>query len=100
MLIENQNIEIKECHGFCSHLKGLMFQRNLPYALKLRCNGIHTFFMYENIDVVLTNRDYKILKIYHALAPNRIIWPKKNVYYTYEFPAGFIKNLKPGDTLC
>ena len=41
--------------------------KNFNYALKLRCNGIHTFFMKEKIDVILTDKDNKILKIYYAL---------------------------------
>ncbi len=79
-------MEIKACKNHFEKFKGLMFKKNFNYALKLRCNGIHTFFMKEKIDVILTDKDNKILKIYYAVKPNRIILPQKNVYYTYEFP--------------
>jgi len=75
-----------------------MFKKNFDYGIKLRCNGIHTFFMFETIDVVLTDKDNKVLHIYLNLKPNRIIFPKKNVYYTFEFPTGYINNLKIGST--
>ena len=57
-------------------------------------NGIHTFFMKTKIDVVLTDKNGKILYIYKSLKPNRIILPKKHVAYTYEMPEGFVQNLE------
>ena len=80
------DVEIKSCKTHFEKFKGLMFKKDFDYALKLRCNGIHTFFMKKNIDVILTDKDNKILKIYYNVKPNHIIGPKKNVYYTYEFP--------------
>ena len=55
---------------------------------------IVVFFMKENIDVILTDKDDYIVKIYYNVKPNRIILPKKNVYYTYEVPVNSFKNLK------
>lgn len=52
-----------------------------------KCNSIHTFFMYQNIDVVMTDENNRILYFYQNLKPWKIIGPKKGVYYTYEFPA-------------
>ena len=87
-------MKIKTCKNHFEKFKGLMFQKNFNYGLKLRCNGIHTFFMKENIDVILTDKDDYIVKIYYNVKPNRIILPKKNVYYTYEVPVNSFKNLK------
>lgn len=84
-------IEVNECNSFLAKLMGFMFKKNFSYGLKLRCNGIHTFFMFENIDVVLTDKNDNVLFVFENLKPNRIILPKKNVYYTYEFPSGSIK---------
>ena len=91
------NIEIKNCYKFKDKFKGLMFKKNINYGIKMKCNGIHTFFMKENIDVILTDKKGKILYIIKNLKPNRIILPKKNVYYTYELPPNNIKNLKLND---
>lgn len=99
MYINNKNIEIKDCTNFIDKFKGLMFKKNFNYGLKLKCNGIHTFFMKENIDVILTDKNNIILYIYKNVKPCRIIMPKKNVCFTYELPANTITNLKINDVL-
>ncbi len=91
-VMEIKNIDIVFLKTPFERFKGLMFKRNFDYGVKMRCNGIHTFFMFENIDVVLTDRDDKVVMVYYDLKPNRVILPKKGVYYTYEFPSGTIKN--------
>ena len=93
------NIEIKYYDKLKDKFKGLMFQKNFNYGIRIRCNGIHTFFMKKNIDVILTDKESKILYIIKNLKPNRIILPKKNVYYTYELPINNIKNLKTNNYL-
>lgn len=90
MKINGKNIEIKEANSFFEKFRGLMFKKNINYGLKLRSNGIHTFFMKDKIDVILTDKNGKVIKIYHGLKPWRIILPKRYVYYTYELPNGFI----------
>lgn len=66
-----------------------MFKKNFKYGLCFkRCNSIHTFFMKENIDIIMTNKHNKILYIHNNLKKNKIILPKKGVYYTYELPNG------------
>ena len=79
-------MKIKHYDKHFDKLKGLMFKKNFNYGVRLRSNGIHTFFMKKCIDVYLTDKDHKVLYIYKNLKPNRIILPKKNVFYTYEFP--------------
>lgn len=72
-----------------------MFKKNINYALLFEnCNGIHTFFMKEEIDVILTDNNNNILYLYPNLGKWKILFPKKNVYNTYELPKGSIKNLK------
>jgi len=93
-------IEIYEAKTFKQRLLGLMFKKNINYCLLFKnCNSIHTFFMKENIDVVMTDKNDTILFIKKNLKKNKIILPKKGVYNTYEFPANFIKNLKINDKL-
>lgn len=91
-----KKMEIKYANTFFKKLKGLMFVKNFNYILKLKCNGIHTFFMKINIDVILTDKNDKILYIYKNLKPNRIILPKKNVTFTYEMPQYSSKKYKIG----
>lgn len=93
-------INIYEAKTFKQRLLGLMFKKNINYCLFFKkCNSIHTFFMKENIDVIMTDKNNKILFIKKNMKKNRIILPKKGVYNTYEFPANFIKDLKINDQL-
>lgn len=92
-----KNMEVKEAKTFAQKLKGLMFKKDFNYILKFKTNGIHTFFMKINIDVVLTDKNNKILYIYRNLKPNRIILPKKGVKYTFEMPINTFIKLKTGD---
>ncbi|MBQ7105818.1 MAG: DUF192 domain-containing protein [Bacilli bacterium] len=93
-------IKIYEAKTFKQRLFGLMFKKNIDYCLLFKkCNSIHTFFMKEKIDVVMTDKNNKIIYIKKNMKKNRIILPKKNVYYTYEFPSNFIKDLKINDQL-
>lgn len=81
------NIKVKECNNFFNRLKGFMFTKNIDKVLCFpKCNSIHTIFMLKPIDVVMTDKNFKILYIFKNVKPYRIILPKKNVYYTFELP--------------
>lgn len=94
ILINKKKIPLKYADSLIDKTKGLMFKKDIDYALRLKCNGIHTFFMFSNIDVILTDSKNKILHIYKNIKPNRILLPKKGVYYTYELPANTIREEK------
>lgn len=81
------NNKIKECNTFFSRLIGLSFRKKINQILIFpNCNSIHTFFMFSKIDVIMTDKNKNILYIYKNLKSNKIIWPKKDVYFVYEFP--------------
>lgn len=80
---------------FWKRFLGLMGKKNIKEIIVFpKCNSIHTFFMKEPIDVIMTSQNGNILHIYHSLKPWRIILPKKHVYYTFELPNNTIKNEK------
>lgn len=93
-------IKVYEAKTFKQRFFGLMFKKNINYCLLFKkCNSIHTFFMKEKIDVVMTDKNNKVLYIKKNMKKNRIILPKKGVYNTYEFPNNFIKDLEINETL-
>lgn len=63
------------------------------------CNGIHTFFMIQPIDVVLTDQNDIILYHYKNIKPWKIILPKRNVKNTYEFPIGILLGIEIGNKI-
>ncbi len=80
-------MKIVICKSFFKRLIGFIGQKQVNYGLCFpKCNSIHTFFMRINIDVIMTDKNNLILYIFKNVKPNRIILPKKGVYYTYEFP--------------
>ena len=90
LLYNNKDIDLYECKSFFSRLKGFMFTRNIDKALLFdRCNSIHTFFMKENIDVIMCDNDNKVLFVYKDLTKNKIILPKKGVRKVFETPSGY-----------
>lgn len=97
--IDNKLIQIKKADTFKDKFLGFMGKSNFTYGLLFRCNGIHTFFMKENIDVILADRNHKVLFLYKSLDKNKIILPKKGVYYTIELPINTIDGLSIGDVL-
>ena len=90
LIFKNKELNLKECKSFSSRLFGFMFKKSINSALLFdRCNSIHTFFMKENIDVIMCNKDNTILFFYKDLPKNKIIWPKKGVRKVYETPSGY-----------
>ena len=93
LYVNGKNIEIIECKTFYKRLKGFMFTKSkINYGLLFnRCSSIHTFFMFQPIDVILLDKNNNIIKTYEKLEKNKIILPKKNVYKVLELPINTIK---------
>ena len=91
VIVNNKEINLIDANNFIKRLKGLMFQKNINYCLRIKTNCIHTFFMKEKIDVVMTDKNNNILYIFKNINKNKVII-KKHVYYTYEFPNNFINS--------
>ena len=90
LIYKNKDIDLYECKDFFSRLKGFMFTKNIDKALLFdKCNSIHTFFMKENIDVIMCDRDNKILFFYNDLSKNKVILPKKGVTKVFETPSNY-----------
>lgn len=88
----NKKLKIKVCNNVFNRFLGFMFKKNINYGLCFpKCNSIHTFFMLKPIDIIMTDKNYNILFVYKNFKPNKIILPKKKVYYTFELPINKFK---------
>jgi len=77
--------------SFYSRFVGLMGRRELPFGDALwidPCNSIHTFFMRIPIDVLLLDRDLRVVKAFHALVPWRMTLIYRKARTVLELPAG------------
>lgn len=97
LIYNEKSIMLKECKTFFSRFKGFMGVKKIDCALLFNnCNSIHTFFMKSNIDVIMCDKNNKIIYYYNSLGKNRIILPKKDVYKVIELPVNFF-NIKQND---
>ena len=99
IVINNKSFKINKANTFFKRLTGLMFKKNIKEGLFIpKCNNIHTFFMKDNIDVIMLDKNKKIVLIKKNLEKNKIIY-KKEAYHTIELPKNSIENLNLNETL-
>ena len=95
LIYKNNKLKIYEYKTFFKKLFGLMNKKNISHGIRINnCNSIHTFFMKEEIDVVMNDCNFLVLYKKENMKKNRILLPKKKVYYTFELPKGKAKNIK------
>ena len=110
MIIKRGNKKLAEGKYLGKFSFGLIFKKKLKHeayileALKesVWYSTLHTFFVFQNLDIVWLNKDYKIVDMLEA-AP-RFKWslaPKEKAKYVIEASDGFIKKhrLKNGQKL-
>ena len=74
ILLNNKKFKIKDCKKFKDRLLGLMFKKNINDCLLFRnCNSIHTFFMFESIDVVGLDNNDIVVGYKKGLKPYRFL---------------------------
>ena len=83
---------------------GLMGRGSLApgHGLLIRpSNGVHTLWMRFSIDVLLLDRERRVLSVYRSLRPFRVTAVKWNAAAALELPAGTIAatNTQLGDEL-
>lgn len=92
-----KKIDVIICNSFIKRLKGIMFKRqkiNCAFIF-FKCNSIHTFFCFQNIDVIMTDKNNKIVFFETNVGKNRVI-VNKNGVNTIETPNNYFKDLKIG----
>lgn len=101
LILKDKIIELEIANTFFKRFKGFMFQFSTIQTgiVFPKTRSIHTFFMFQPIDVIMTDKNQKILYMWESLNSENIILPKKNVYYTYELPINSINGLQLGDIL-
>lgn len=90
LLYNNKDIELYECKSFFSRFKGFMMEKDINRALLFdKCSSIHTFFMKENIDVIMCDKSNKVLFYYRGLPSGKVILPKRGVKRVFETPSEY-----------
>ena len=74
IIINDKEINIKNCKSFKDRLLGFMFKKNITTGLLFeRCNSIHTIFMQEKIDVIGLDDENKVVGYKKRLQPYKFL---------------------------
>ena len=99
IIINNQKFNVEVANTFLKKLTGLMFKKNIQKGLIfLKTGSIHTFFMFEKIDVIMLDKDGFVIYFQKNVKKNSIII-KRKAYYTSELPINSIHKLNIGDRI-
>ncbi len=98
-IINNKKYKVIIMNTFIKRLKGLMLKKEPIKEIYLfpKCSSIHTYFMKQNIDVCILNKDYKVVYKKDSLKPKKVLIKKG--YYTLEMPLNTVKNIKINDII-
>lgn len=98
--INKKKIDILELKTFWEKFKSLKFYLEpIDDIYRIKKRSLSTYLFCQRIDVIMTDKDNKILYIYNSLGSEKIIFPKKKVVYTYMLPVNMAKDFKIGDIL-
>ena len=101
-IIDNKKIDIKVAVTKYEKIKGLMFKNNIKYGLFIpNCVSVHTFFMQDNIDILVLNENNEILYKFQNMSKNKIIEVKEDINKTsiLELPKNTSNNVFIGDKI-
>ncbi len=99
ILINNKKFNLDVANSFTKRLFGLMGKKEITKGIFFpKTKSIHTFFMRDNIDIIMINKDNIVVYFKKNLKKNKIII-KKEAYHTIELPKDSINNLNIGDKL-
>ena len=99
--INKKKYKIIELTKFWERFKGLKFNlEKIDYIIKFpKKKFVSTDFICQRIDIILTDKDDKILRIYRDIPSERYIFPKKKVYNVYFLPVNLSNNFQVDEKL-
>lgn len=99
VIINDNKFNLDIADTFLKRFFGFMGKKNIQKGLFFpKTRSIHTFFMKENIDIIMINKDKRIVYFKKNLSKNKIII-KKKAYHTIELPSNSLKDINIGDEL-
>ena len=89
---------------FLDRIKGLMGKKDTPSNSAFwipACPSIHTFFMKFALDIVFTDKSFKVTSVFHSVPSGKIILGGRKSFHVFELKAPKLKthSIKKGDLL-
>lgn len=99
IIINEEEFIVDIANTFKKRLFGLMGKKHITKGLFFpKTRSIHTFFMQEDIDVIMINKENRVIYYAKNVHKNRIII-KKEAYHTIELPHNSLQKIKIYDKL-
>ena len=97
-------LDVKKAESLLERFKGLAGKENIPNQSAFwlpACPSIHTFFMKFPLDIIFTDRKFRVVSFHHAIPPGRIIFGGWKSYHTFEMKPLELKHftIQRGDKL-
>ena len=93
IIINNQTFNLDIANTFKKRLIGLMGKKDIQKGIFFpKTRSIHTFFMKDNIDIIMIDKNYNIV-YYKKNVKKNIIIIKRKAYHTIELPKSSIKDI-------
>lgn len=99
--INKNYITVNEIEGFFNRFKCMKFKLDKiseGYLLK-KHNFINTYLFCQRTDIIMTDKDDKIIKMYPNLNTEKLKLGNRKVCNTYILPLGCCNNYSIGDKL-
>ena len=95
---------VERAGGFRQRVQGLLGRKSLPPDRAFwisPCPSIHTFFMKFSIDVIFADRNLKVVSVFYAVPPYRMIFGGWKSHSVFELKADQLKkfDIKKGNQL-
>ncbi len=99
--INGKQLKLEERNSFKERFISLKFNFNkLDYAIKFpNKKFISTVFFVQRVDIVLTDKDDKIIYLEEDVRSEKYYIHKKNTCNVYLLPLGYAKHLAIGDII-
>lgn len=99
IIINNDEFNVDIANTFKKRLFGLMGKRNIKKGIFFpKTKSIHTFFMKEDIDIIMVDKNNQVIYYQKGLTKNKILI-KKKAYHTIELPNHSLTNININDKL-
>ncbi len=99
IVINNHKFNVDVADSFRKKLFGLMGKKNIKVGMFFpKTRSIHTFFMKEDIDIIMIDKNNQVVYFEKNLKKRRIRI-KKKAYHTIELPSNSLNNININDRL-
>ena len=99
--INKKYINITPVEGLFNRFKCMKFKLETiteGYLFE-KHNFINTYFFCQRVDIIMTDKENKIIRMYQNLNTEKFKFWKRKVYNTFILPLGSCKNYNIGDKL-